>query len=117
MSEKTCSFVLLRGKNEGQKCGRKITTEGNELCRVHNMRNEETGCDFELTRGLKKGEKCGKPIKNGKYCYAHCPELEYKKCPYVITRGERTGQICSRRCNKNSDLCSIHNKSDNLILN
>ena len=109
MSEvKKCSFILIRGVNQGLPCGRKITETNNEYCKLHIDLENKCGCEFILTRGDKKGKKCNKPIKHKNLCYVHSNEVEYKKCPFIIIRGNRKGQVCDRRCKKNANFCTIH---------
>jgi len=110
--QEKCKFILTRGKNTGQPCGKTVSIKGDEFCRIHISPKSDNGCQFILTRGDKKGSLCMKPIKIGEYCYSHSTEIEYKKCPSIIIRGERKGQVCSRRCNKNSDYCTIHREKN-----
>ena len=105
----SCSFILSRGKQQGQPCGRKITIPDSEVCKLHvDIQTGDNGCESLISRGDKKGQKCGKPVKQGNCCYAHCPEIEFKKCSFVIIRGIRKGQVCGRRCKKQSDFCTVH---------
>jgi hypothetical protein len=112
----SCSFILTRGKNKGNSCGKKCLKDS-EFCKNHAKQPQDdqeacNGCQFVLTRGVSKGQLCNKKVRNDEeYCYTHSKNVSYNKCPVILTRGSRKGQTCDRRC-KNSDMCSIHKKND-----
>lgn len=109
-----CKFIISRGKNKGNECGRKVI---GQFCRIHEDTSEvQEGCKFIISRGLKKGCVCNKPVRSEGFCYTHSKDEQNNtiKCTFVITQGVRKGEICGRR--SKAGLCTIHeNHSESIV--
>jgi hypothetical protein len=111
----TCSFVITRGKNAGNPCGRRLINDSindsQTFCKDHVPKlPTEKGCVFVLTRGNRKGETCNHVVHNDNttFCYAHDQNIEFKKCPFLLNKGARKGQTCDRRRKASEHFCSMH---------
>jgi hypothetical protein len=105
---KRCEYVLDRGPNQGQVCGRgtKVPTDDPDqaLCSKHvaqvssvpRARKYETLCTVVLQHGPRTGEPCRKA-----YCdHRRRNVRKYDQpdvCQFPLTRGARKGQPCNKK--------------------
>jgi len=100
--ETVCQFVLTRGKNKGETCGKK-NVKGSHFCATHNKKPQESE--------NKKEEKSDKePEQNEKD--TENKEEKSCECKYILTRGKNKGEKCGKKTVKDADYCATHNKKE-----
>lgn len=94
-SEK-CGFVLTRGPNKGNKCG-KPSTGGSGFCSAHMSKPSEKS--EERVQDSEDDEKNSKTATKS------------TKCCHVMTKGPRSGEECGTAVKGDGDKCATHAKS------
>lgn len=108
--DKTCTFVLLSGKNKGKECGQNVSGR-NKYCtrhlpnKVENLETTNNTCKFIITRNKNKGNLCGKPVVSGKtYCKTH----HVDGCIGIIKSGKNKGNVCGKKIAIGYRQCPSH---------
>lgn len=96
--ETGCQFVLTRGKNKGETCGKK-NVKGSHFCTTHNKKSDEPK-QPEKENKEKEVEK--ETEKEEKSC----------ECKYILTRGKNKGDKCGKKTVKDAHYCATHNKKE-----
>lgn len=100
----TCSFILVRGVNKGNKCGKPVKSD-TEYCAVHGEKPEKKASDSErVSEEDLENDVSEKKIEK--------KVTEKKTCDYVCTRGANVGEVCGKSIAKDHDSkCCVHKKS------
>jgi len=98
-----CQFVLTRGKNKGETCGKK-TVKGSDFCTTH---NKKSSVEKEEEEKVSQKEQVDKEEKVSQ------KEEDEHLCKYVLTRGKNKGEKCKKKVIKNGRYCATHNKENN----
>ena len=93
-----CQFVLTRGKNKGETCGKK-NVKGSHFCTTHKKSDEPKKNEKE---NKEETEKVEKENKEEKSC----------ECKYILTRGKNKGEKCGKKTVKDANYCATHNKKE-----
>lgn len=106
--DKTCTYRLKSGKNEGKLCEQTVRGK-NKYCTRHMPKKPETktenNCQFIITRGNNKGKICSKSVTNGRtYCKTH----HVDGCIGLIKSGKNKGKVCGKKVLIGYRQCSNH---------
>jgi len=106
-----CQFVLTRGKNKGETCGKK-NVKGYNFCTTH-KKSDEPKKQNEKENKEKETEKENKE-KNEKVENDKDENKEEKscECKYILTRGKNKGEKCGKKTVKDAHYCATHNKKE-----
>jgi hypothetical protein len=106
-----CQFILTRGKNKGESCGKK-TVKGSNFCTTHNKKAPvEKEKEKEEDEQLIEQETPSGSIEEKKVSDKEHTSEEV--CKYVLTRGKNKGEKCKKKVVKNGHYCVTHNKENN----
>jgi hypothetical protein len=110
--ECNCQFILTRGKNKGESCGKK-TVKGSNFCTTHNKKApvEKEKEEDEKDEQLIEQETPSGSIEEKKVSDKEHTSEEV--CKYVLTRGKNKGEKCKKKVVKNGHYCVTHNKENN----
>lgn len=108
--EAGCQFVLTRGKNKGETCGKK-NVKGSHFCTTHNKKSDEPKKETEKETEKENKEENDKieKVENDKY---ENKEEKSCECKYILTRGKNKGEKCGKKTVKDAHYCATHNKKE-----
>jgi len=112
--ETVCQFVLTRGKNKGETCGKK-NVKDSHFCATHNKKpqepeNKEQKSEKEPENKEQKSEK--EPEKEKSEKENENKEEKSCECKYILTRGKNKGEKCGKKTVKDAHYCATHNKKE-----
>jgi hypothetical protein len=99
--ETVCQFVLTRGKNKGETCGKK-NVKGSHFCTTHNKKPQES--ENKKENSEKEPEQNEKETEN--------KEEKSCECKYILIRGKNKGEKCGKKTVKDAHYCATHNKKE-----
>ena len=110
VNETKCNFVLVRGKNKGEKCGK--NTKNEKYCSTHNkekIQNKQENNEEEVNEKQENNEEENKEKQENNE-----EEVNEKHtgCNFVLVRGKNKGEKCGKKTLKNEKYCSTHNKKE-----
>ena len=107
-----CTFVLTRGPNKGNDCGKPAhvsLSSSMHGCNAHSaimQKDVVMDADVTPTVSVKKSDA----EKPGSVKKSDAEKPVAKKCGYIMSRGARAGERCDAVV-KEGDMCAVHSKS------
>ncbi len=103
-NQHTCDWVITRGKNKGDMCGRDAThlPSGLSRCRTHISSKVRGGSE-----GEEAGESGGEAAELAPWHDINIPVIAVGECIWILKSGGRKGLACGKPA-KGGDRCKTH---------